>query len=275
MKISDITASDHRESGSLEGLKESIATVGLLHPVTVVKETFYRPGGPEEGYRLVAGRRRLLACIELGWDEIPTHVLEPSDDEAKNLTEAAELDENLVRKDLTVLEDGEWWARKRQVYERINGKTQHGGDRKSLDVKEKNQKDESSSWLAVLAEETGEQEHIIKRRERIARELDNPTKERVKEIGLDDDLGRLTKLARMPEDERHKVLRSVNSADEFDKKVIKNRTNKSERQKVAESAAKILAEYIPKESINDVMACLKLEGATILLRELRKCSNQT
>src|SRR5262249_49969396 len=70
--------------GDIVSLSKSIAAIGLLHPVVVTKDS-----------ALVAGRRRLEACKELGWTDIPTTVVD-LDDPLR-----AEHDENAVRKDFT------------------------------------------------------------------------------------------------------------------------------------------------------------------------------
>src|ERR1700676_3881163 len=72
-----------KELGTLRPLADSIAEVGLLHPVVVT------PDG-----RLIAGQRRLAACRLLGWTEVPVTVVD--------LYQAArgEAHENFVRKDL-------------------------------------------------------------------------------------------------------------------------------------------------------------------------------
>lgn len=79
----------HRQNlGDLTSLCESIEKVGLLHPIVVT-----------EGGQLIAGQRRLEACRQLGWTEIPVTV-------ADNLTDAvhllwAERDENTCRLSMT------------------------------------------------------------------------------------------------------------------------------------------------------------------------------
>jgi N6-adenosine-specific RNA methylase IME4 len=72
-----------RDLGDLRALADSIAEVGLLHPIVVTPEG-----------RLIAGQRRLEACRRLEWAEIPVTVVD--------LLQAArgEAHENLVRKDL-------------------------------------------------------------------------------------------------------------------------------------------------------------------------------
>ncbi|KXB08079.1 hypothetical protein AKJ58_00995 [candidate division MSBL1 archaeon SCGC-AAA385D11] len=54
--------------GDIEPLANSIDRVGLLNPITVRKDG--------SSYRLLAGFRRLEACKSLGWEKIPSQVLE-------------------------------------------------------------------------------------------------------------------------------------------------------------------------------------------------------
>lgn len=73
----------------VDELAESIAAVGLLQPIVITEDN-----------QLVAGLHRLEACRQLGLIEINTVVI-------PNLQlqrEIAEIDENLIRNQLTVLE---------------------------------------------------------------------------------------------------------------------------------------------------------------------------
>ncbi|MGI8518518.1 MAG: ParB/RepB/Spo0J family partition protein [Acidimicrobiia bacterium] len=79
---------------ALEGLAESIRSVGVLQPVVV------RPD-PDGGYLLVAGERRWRAARRAGLTQIPAVIR--SGEDAAWLTEA--LVENLQRSDLTPLEE--------------------------------------------------------------------------------------------------------------------------------------------------------------------------
>lgn len=74
--------------GDITGLAASITALGLLHPIVI------DPDGV-----LIAGGRRLIACRELGWDEVPVHVVDNLADAADRL--AAERDENTERKPMT------------------------------------------------------------------------------------------------------------------------------------------------------------------------------
>jgi ParB family chromosome partitioning protein len=73
--------------GDIEGLARSIDEIGLLHPVVV------RPDGT-----LVAGERRIKACLLLGWQDIPVTVVD------LDAIIRGECDENQKRKDWTPTE---------------------------------------------------------------------------------------------------------------------------------------------------------------------------
>jgi N6-adenosine-specific RNA methylase IME4/ParB-like chromosome segregation protein Spo0J len=53
-----------KDLGDLDALAESIAEIGLLHPIVVTPD-----------HRLVAGQRRLEACQRLGWAAVPVHIV--------------------------------------------------------------------------------------------------------------------------------------------------------------------------------------------------------
>lgn len=71
-----------RDLGDLQALAESIALVGLLHPIVI-----------DSQHRLVAGQRRLEAVKILGWETIPVTVID------LDSIAAGELIENSCRKD--------------------------------------------------------------------------------------------------------------------------------------------------------------------------------
>lgn len=84
------------DARELDDLAHSIATSGLLNPITVRELPV--------GFELVAGHRRYLACAQLGWTHIPATVLEgdKADDAA---AETARIVENLHRANLSPIEE--------------------------------------------------------------------------------------------------------------------------------------------------------------------------
>lgn len=101
LKVEDIVVKERLrgvDSEKVERLKESILRIGLIHPITV------------SGGVLVAGLHRLTAFRELGLEEIDCHLVD--DDEL--LSREIEIDENLHRNELTVLERGKMEAIKKR-----------------------------------------------------------------------------------------------------------------------------------------------------------------
>ncbi|MCP4538505.1 MAG: ParB N-terminal domain-containing protein [Chloroflexi bacterium] len=84
MDITKIIVGDRhrRDLGDIEALAASIEAVGLLHPIVVDTKN-----------NLIAGERRITACNQLGWDDIPVTVID--------LVELVkgEFAENAMRKD--------------------------------------------------------------------------------------------------------------------------------------------------------------------------------
>src|SRR6478735_413993 len=76
-----------RDVGDVTSLADSIATIGLLHPVVAT------PDGT-----LIAGARRLVACQRLGWTNVPVNVVDLDE------VVRGEFAENSYRKDFTLSE---------------------------------------------------------------------------------------------------------------------------------------------------------------------------
>jgi hypothetical protein len=91
------------EQAKVDDLAESISAIGLQHPITV-----YRRG---DEFHLVGGAHRLEAAKKLGWSTI----------EAVKITdgnrELWEIDENLVRAELSAVEMHEHLQRKKALWE--------------------------------------------------------------------------------------------------------------------------------------------------------------
>lgn len=88
VRISEISVGERQrqDHGDIAALAKSIKRLGLIQPIVLA-----------DGNQLVAGERRLRACKQLGWEEIPAVF-------QKDLTEPEiaemELEENVRRKDM-------------------------------------------------------------------------------------------------------------------------------------------------------------------------------
>lgn len=121
-------AQPNREMGSLHKLKESLTEVGLINPITIDKDR-----------KLIAGRRRYRAMLELGWEECAVRILDPKDEiEAKMIS----LYENLRRKPLTDSENRHMIAEIDELMRAKHGSVKRGGDQ----ITGGKQKAESGLW---------------------------------------------------------------------------------------------------------------------------------
>ena len=112
--ISDIIIKEDRravKSEYVQKLADSIKQIGLINPITITPDN-----------TLIAGYHRLNAFILLGKVRIPAITLNLSDLE----TRLAEIDENLIRNDLSVLERGDQLLERKRIYEELYPETRHG-----------------------------------------------------------------------------------------------------------------------------------------------------
>ncbi len=86
---------------ALEELKKSILSNGLIQPITV-----RRIGN--NTYQLISGERRLKACKDIGYKEIPAYIIKVDSDEAML---AMALIENIQREKLNPIEVGRAYKR--------------------------------------------------------------------------------------------------------------------------------------------------------------------
>lgn len=82
-------------SSEMLNLKSSIKTHGLLQPILI------RP--LDNGFEIVAGRRRFVACRSLRWRFIPCKIIDLSDRQAYEI----QLAENIQRKSMDPMEEAE------------------------------------------------------------------------------------------------------------------------------------------------------------------------
>ncbi len=138
--------------GVVDSLVLSMKEVGLINPITI------RPREGGMGYYLVAGRHRLEGAKKLKWESIPCIVLEGiTADEA----ELREIDENLIRANLSPAEEAAHHERRQALYEKRHPETKRGGDRKS--EKSKRQNVDSKGYAADTANKIGKTRKTVER----------------------------------------------------------------------------------------------------------------
>ncbi len=91
----------HFEPEALEELKKSILSNGLIQPITVRRKE-------NNSYELISGERRLKACKEIGYKDIPAYIINVDSDETML---ALALIENIQRERLNPIEIGSAYKR--------------------------------------------------------------------------------------------------------------------------------------------------------------------
>lgn len=231
LKVSEITVGErHRktlDTSKVDALADSIATLGLLQPIVVT-----------HAGALVAGRHRLEACRKLGLAWIDVNVV-PEGTDALTV-ELAEIDENLVRNELTAMEQGEHLARRKAIYEELYPETKHGGDRKSDGAKSKRQDDVLVPAFAQdAAAKTGKSERTVQRAVHVAEHIPEPVRDAIRETPTADKQSELLKLARMPEAEQQAVAEKLASGSA---KTVKDAAREVSREETERRAADLTAD---------------------------------
>ena len=165
------------DAGKVDDLAHSIAEIGLINPITIT------PAG-----NLIAGLHRLEACKQLGYQHIEATAL----DIDPLMAELAEIDENLIRSDLTVLEQSEHLLRRGQILE------EKGMRRAAGRYPEANGETVSPlKTTAEIAADMGLSERSAQQRQQIARDLLPEVKEAIRDLPIADSTTQLLTLARL------------------------------------------------------------------------------
>jgi N6-adenosine-specific RNA methylase IME4 len=149
----EVPQSPAGDAAAVKRLAQSIAQVGLRHPITVRRAEGDR-------YVLVAGRHRIEAYRKLGKEHIPA-IISPLDDLEARLWE---IDENLCRNELSPAERAVAISRRKAIYEQLHPETKHGavggGHEQSRQVGDSAKADRFTSATAVVV---GQSERTIQR----------------------------------------------------------------------------------------------------------------
>lgn len=177
-----------------------------------------------DGYRLVYGAHRLRAHQINGWEEIDAEIV--------TLTDAGlrlrEIDENLIRHELTALDRARFLSERKRLYEALNPASKHGGDRRSDQVANM----AVWSFSADIAEKTGMSDRTVRRAVALIENLSPAAITRLRDTPLASNQAALEALAKQPHERQLAALDqmfaaenpapSVNAAfDRLDGKVVK------------------------------------------------------
>ena len=249
VKIDEIKVNTGRRTAlenNIEELAFSISEIGLLNPITLTGD-----------YTLVAGLHRLEAVKLLGWTEIECTITD-----LDGLTaELAELDENFARTNLSPLEIGDLYRRRKDIYEMLYPETKAGTAQAIGMNKAKgnnvdcNLQFRRKSFIEDTASVTGSHPSTIARHIKIATDLTPEAKETLrgaKKPVSSTTLKRISKLAPDQQEEVSALLVSgeIQTVDEY---LAKGPPQESES----------VTEEFPKEQIAALMGMAYFADDTI------------
>jgi ParB family transcriptional regulator, chromosome partitioning protein len=269
MKIEIITVGPRRrelDPAKVDALADSMRTIGQLQSIVVAPRTMRTSEGKrvEYGFRLVAGLHRIEAAKRLGWKDIRAIVARPKN---KLHRELREIDENLIRADLSELERAEHLAARKDIYERLNPETRRGGDHGNQYTggKKRDPSLATPSFVDDTAAKTGMAPTVIRDAVRVANAIDPEVRDEIRGVReIADKKVELEALSRMPEPQQKEAVARVKSG-----------AAKSVREGgVARPEALAVAAGIIARSVPDLAALvdlLEIAGLKRLAASLRGC----
>ena len=211
--------------------RSSIAAQGLLHPITLRKRA------SDGAHVLVAGRHRLEAVRKLGHQTVAAVILDGADSDRAQLVE---IDENLIRADLTPAERAAHQAKRKEIYERLHPETKAGAAQaKGMNAAQgrgRQNGDDVNRYTADAAKMTGKSERSIQRE--AARGTAIPDVAALAGTSLDK-CDELDALAKLPADEQHKLAERAKAGEKVSAKAHAKKIKRDAREQAL--AAKQLA----------------------------------
>ena len=182
------------DEGKVRSLAESFESIGQLQPITVEQCEY-------GNYRMIAGLHRLEAAKLLGWKAIDATVFSGDIIEA----ELAEIDENLMRNDLTVLEQGEHLQRRNEILEAMGVRA-----KASPGVNQYTEVGETVSPTRTtfdIAKEVGLSERSAQQRMQVARNIVPEVKDAIRDTEIANSTTQLLALARLAPEKQAEVTK--------------------------------------------------------------------
>jgi ParB family chromosome partitioning protein len=189
---------------TVAALADSIGEVGLLNPIIVFRAAGHMP-------TLIAGRHRLEACKRLKMTTIQCRVVNADDDEVRAWATLAEIDENLIRRDLTPAQRAKLIAQRKAAYEAVHPETKHGGAKGAGRGKVSHKDANLASFVTDTAAKSGKSGRSIARDATRAKALGTDL-ERIAGTTLDKG-AELDALAAMPAPERQAIISRAASGE--------------------------------------------------------------
>lgn len=220
IKIDDIVINNRKRKLNKDKVKElakSMKLIGQLEPITITSDNI-----------LLAGWHRVEAAKMLGWDTIKAELFNGNELER----ELVEIDENLMRNDLTILEQGEHLARRQELVGWKNGMNQYslGGDTMS-----------PPKSTSEIAQNIGLNERSAQRRMQAARNIITEVKDAIRDTEIANSTTQLLELARLSPEKQIEISNFLSG-----EMTIPQAKQEIKRKKVIENLENIKAKEIKK-----------------------------
>lgn len=196
--VVDIDASDRLrplDEAAVEALMVSIEQRNLETPITI------RPQG--DGWKLVAGGHRLEAIKRLGHETIEAIPRQMTEDEAR----LAEIDENLIRRELSALDRAIFLFERKAVFDRLNPEVAQPGRRKK-DLSQ-TLRQFGPRFTKQAAERTGFSERAIQLSLELVGKLTPEAREMLRLSPLADNQAQLLELAKAEPAQQVAIARAI------------------------------------------------------------------
>jgi ParB-like chromosome segregation protein Spo0J len=232
-------------------LADSMSEIGLQQPITV-----YAPN--ENEAELVAGAHRLAAARRLGWGQIDAVLMDASTDERQ----LWEIDENLMRSELSQAEYSRHVALRKEIYERLHPETVHGaiggGHDQSCHVGDS---DKADRFTADTAAKTGKSERSVQRAAQRGEKIAEDVLARIKGTRLDtgkyqDELAKLDHEGQREKVEADLAQPEPRKPTNAPKRRQQQAEDRDLSEEAADQVARVLSEYVPGEHWDGVKANL-------------------
>ena len=191
---------------TVTALADSISRISLQNPIILQKH----PDDPGL-LLLVSGAHRLQAVRELGWPRIEALIVDGSPEEIGLI----EIDENLIRKDLTPLDRARFLAQRKAIYAKLYRGTGRGGDRRSASSAgdTADRATASASWAQDAADLVGISPRAVHRAVAIGTGLSDELADALADTPIAKREGDLFRLAQMSPRDKKRVLHLLQNPD--------------------------------------------------------------
>lgn len=205
IKLREVALSGSRPSlpETVNALAESMRESGLINPITVRPAPVYDGTIMVQGHRVVAGNHRVAAARALGWEEIDAFVVADDD---RLVAELIEIDENLVRAELTPAQRAYAIKRRKEIWEAMHP---HSGTSDSTIQRGPGRPKEFASETSDVAGMTKQAiNRHVSRAEALGNDLDEV-------VGTSLDKGvELDALKSIPADERRELIERAKAGEQ-------------------------------------------------------------